>query len=69
MIEGWVIEMAIPWSVYKTSYYEKNVPVDRFWRVNFSRVNWDFQIIDGKYERKKDANEKLLHEYNWLLAA
>lgn len=64
--KGWVVEMAIPWSVYKTSYYEKNVPVDEFWRVNFSRVNWDFQIIDGKYERKKDANGKLLHEYNWV---
>ena len=63
---GWVLEMAIPWSVYKTSYFEKNVPVDKYWRVNFSRVNWDFQIIDGKYERKKDANGKLLHEYNWV---
>ena len=64
--EGWVVEMAIPWSVYKTSYFEKNVPVDKFWRVNFSRVNWDFQITDGKYERKKDAEGKLLHEYNWV---
>jgi len=63
---GWVLEMAIPWSVYKTSYYENNVPVDRFWRVNFSRVNWDFQISNGKYERKKDSNGKLLHEYNWV---
>lgn len=64
--EGWVVEMAIPWAVYKTSYFEKNVPVDKFWRVNFSRVNWDFQITDGKYERKKDAEGKLLHEYNWV---
>lgn len=63
---GWVVEMAIPWSVYKTSYFEKNVPVDSFWRVNFSRVNWDFQITDGKYERKKDANGQFLHEYNWV---
>ena len=63
---GWVVEMAIPWSVYKTSYYEKNVPVNKFWRVNFSRVNWDFQITDGKYERKKDSNGKFLHEYNWV---
>ena len=36
---GWTVEMAIPWSVYKTSYFEKNVPKDKFWRVNFSRVN------------------------------
>ncbi|TXD46370.1 carbohydrate-binding family 9-like protein [Polaribacter sp. IC073] len=64
--KGWILEMAIPWSVYKKSYFEKNVPKDEFWRVNFSRVNWDYQITDGKYERKKDANEKHLPEYNWV---
>lgn len=64
--KGWVVEMAIPWNVYKSSYFEKNVPKDKFWRVNFSRVNWDYQIIDGKYERKKDNLGKLLHEYNWV---
>jgi hypothetical protein len=64
--KGWVIEMAIPWSVYKKSYFEKNVPKDQFWRVNFSRVNWDFQINNNKYGRKKDAEGKFLHEYNWV---
>ncbi|CAH8282403.1 carbohydrate binding protein with CBM9 domain [Mariniflexile fucanivorans] len=63
---GWTLEMAIPWSAYKTGYFQKNVPTDTFWRVNFSRVNWDFQITDGKYERKKGANGKFLHEYNWV---
>ncbi len=64
--KGWVIELAIPWAAYKTSYFEKNVPVDKFWRVNFSRVNWDFEIMDGNYERKKDTAEKFLPEYNWV---
>ncbi|WP_158850766.1 carbohydrate-binding family 9-like protein [Algibacter sp. L1A34] len=64
--KGWVLEVAIPWAAYKTGYFHKNVPTDQFWRVNFSRVNWDHQITDGKYERKKDANGKLLHEYNWV---
>lgn len=64
--EGWVLEMAIPWAAYKTGYYQRNVPADKFWRVNFSRVNWDFQIEEGKYQRKKDAKGKLLHEYNWV---
>ncbi|MBP1840055.1 carbohydrate-binding family 9-like protein [Formosa algae] len=63
---GWMLEIAIPWSAYKTGYFHKNVPTDKFWRVNFSRVNWDHQITDGKYERKKDANGKRLHEYNWV---
>ncbi|GAA3647001.1 carbohydrate-binding family 9-like protein [Flavivirga jejuensis] len=64
--EGWTLEIAIPWAVYKTGYFQKNVPTDTYWRVNFSRVNWDFQITDGKYERKRGANGKLLHEYNWV---
>ncbi|WP_306665759.1 carbohydrate-binding family 9-like protein [Polaribacter sargassicola] len=64
--KGWVLEIAIPWAAYKTGYFHKNVPSDKFWRVNFSRVNWDYQITDGKYERKKDANGKRLHEYNWV---
>ena len=64
--DGWILEMAIPWAAYKTGYYQKNVPVDKYWRVNFSRVNWDFQITEGEYERKKDSNGKLLHEYNWV---
>lgn len=64
--KGWVVELAIPWSAYKTSYYEKNVPVDKFWRVNFSRVNWDYQIVNGKYERKKDIKGNFLPEYNWV---
>jgi hypothetical protein len=64
--KGWVLEMAIPWSAYKTSYYHKNVPADKFWRVNFSRVNWQHSIVNGKYERKKGSNGKHLSEYNWV---
>lgn len=64
--KGWVLEIAIPWSAYRTGYYHKNVPSNKFWRVNFSRVNWDFQLKDGKYSRKQNTEGKLLHEYNWV---
>jgi len=64
--QGWVLEMAIPWAAYKTSYFDQNVPADKFWRVNFSRVNWQHSLIDGKYERKKGADGKFLPEYNWV---
>lgn len=64
--EGWVLEMAIPWAAYKTSYFDKNVPADKFWRVNFSRVNWQHDIKNGSYQRKKDAAGKFLPEYNWV---
>lgn len=64
--KGWVLEIAIPWSAYRIGYYHKNIPSNKFWRVNFSRVNWDFQLEDGKYSRKKNKEGKLLHEYNWV---
>lgn len=63
---GWTLEIAIPWSVYKTSYFDNIVPKDKFWKVNFSRVNWQHDIVDGKYERKKDKEGKFLPEYNWV---
>ncbi|WP_308991335.1 carbohydrate-binding family 9-like protein [Mariniflexile litorale] len=63
---GWVLEMAIPWTAYKTSYYHENVPKDDFWRVNFSRVNWQHTVTNGKYQLKKDTNGKFLPEYNWV---
>jgi hypothetical protein len=64
--KGWTLEMAIPWSVYKTSYYQDVVPRDTFWRVNFSRVNWDYELTDGVYSRKKDLKGAFLHDYNWV---
>ena len=67
--KSWTLELAIPWKTYRTSYFEKNIPENKYWRVNFSRVNWDFQLDNGVYQRKRDANGKLLHEYNWVWSA
>jgi hypothetical protein len=64
--QGWVLEMAIPWASYRKSYNEKNVPADQFWRVNFSRVNWQHTLRNGSYQRKKDPDGKFLPEYNWV---
>lgn len=64
--QGWVLEMAIPWASYKTSYFDQNIPTDKFWRINFSRVNWQHSIKNGNYERKKDSDGKFLSEYNWV---
>lgn len=64
--QGWSVEIAIPWAVFRTSYFGVPTPVDDYWRVNFSRVNWDFDLTDNVYQRKKDKNGKFLHEYNWV---
>ncbi len=62
----WFVEVAIPFKVFRKSYGENNVPENKFWRVNFSRVNWDFQLENNTYSRKKDSKGKFLPEYNWV---
>ncbi len=62
----WSIEVAIPLSVFKTSYFQKINLADTFWRINFSRVNWVFQLNNGVYQRKINPDGKLAHEYNWV---
>ncbi|WP_339337563.1 carbohydrate-binding family 9-like protein [Croceitalea sp. MTPC9] len=63
---GWSLEIAIPWKVLVEASNNSRVPENEFWRINFSRVNWDYDLIDGKYFRKKDVNDKYLPEYNWV---
>lgn len=63
---GWSVEIAMPWpALTETSAQEAKLPVNEFWRINFSRVNWQHEIADSKYHRKKDENGKHLPEYNW----
>ena len=64
--KGWTLEMAIPWSVITEAANHNDSPVNEFWRVNFSRVNWQFDLENGKYYRKKDQAGKYLPEYNWV---
>jgi len=65
--EGWSIEIAIPWSFDTEPGGKIKVPKNEFWRMNFSRVNWDFELRNGRYNRKKDAvTKQFLHEYNWV---
>jgi len=63
----WTIEMAIPIKpISHLKNWTKMAPKDgEQWRINFSRVEWDHDIIDGKYDRKKE-NDKYLREYNWV---
>lgn len=63
----WSVEFAIPLvDLIEQKHINKNLPVEREqWRINFSRVEWEHVIIDGKYQRKKE-NGKYLSEYNWV---
>jgi Carbohydrate family 9 binding domain-like len=58
---GWNVEVAIPWKVLEECADSCPPQQGDQWRVNFSRVNWDTEIIDGKYE-KIIGNP----EHNWV---
>lgn len=64
----WIVEMAIPFEALRHQDWVTPRPMDGTqWRLNFSRVNWQTAIKDGKYQRKKDPETgKLLPEYNWV---
>lgn len=64
--KGWTVEIAIPFHAV-TIGNTTRVPRDGdLWRIGFSRVEWDTEIIDGKYVRKKDQNGRNLPEHNWV---
>ncbi|MDJ1495353.1 carbohydrate-binding family 9-like protein [Cytophagaceae bacterium DM2B3-1] len=64
--KGWTVEMAIPfWAL--TIGNNRTVPEHgTLWRINFSRVEWDTDIQNGKYVKRKDANGRNLPEHNWV---
>lgn len=64
--KGWSVEIAIPWEVLKEANSHNDIPVNEFWRFGFSRVNWEFDLNDGRYARKKDTKGNYLPEYNWV---
>ncbi len=64
--EGWSVEIAMPWDALLEASGKNKVPAHEFWRINFSRVNWDFDLVDGRYSRKKDQYGNYLREYNWV---
>ncbi len=63
---GWTVKMAIPFSDV-TIGNNTHVPENgEIWRINFSRVQWETEVVDGKYVKKKGADGKDLPEYNWV---
>lgn len=64
--KGWTLEMFIPFMAVTMGNVAK-VPNDgEFWRLGFSRVEWDVEIKDGKYVKLKGANGRNLPEHNWV---
>lgn len=64
--KGWTVEFAIPFRALTLGNNE-NVPKDKdVWRINFSRVQWETDIVGGKYVKRKGTDGKNLPENNWV---
>ena len=64
--DGWNVEIAFPWKVLNEANGHNKVPEGEFWRIGFSRVNWEYDLINNRYRRKKDKEGKFLPEFNWV---
>ncbi len=59
---GWSVEFAIPWNIRKDSFtFQKKPESGDIWKVNFSRVEWDYRVKNGKYIKMEKHPE-----HNWV---
>ena len=65
---GWNVELAIPWSVLEECAHRPTPPEDGDrWRINFSRVEWRTEVVDGDYAKLTDPETgRPLPENNWV---
>lgn len=66
--KGWSVEIGIPWDALRETTRMKMPPREGDqWRVNFSRVQWETEVVNGQYVKKKNPhNGKNLPESNWV---
>ena len=72
---SWSLEVKIPWFSLRecakdSCYPDHMIPnVGEVWRMTFSRVEWEVDVVDGKYVKRTDpATGDPLPEHNWLWA-
>lgn len=60
--KGWSVEIAIPWTALQHQGHKSTPPVagDQ-WRIDFSRVEWDHEIVAGQYRKLPGKKE-----HNWV---
>ena len=65
----WMVEVVIPFSAVCECAQQPRAPKKgEYYRVNFSRVQWKVDIVDGEYKKRTDAEGKVLPEDNWVWA-
>ena len=61
--KDWSVELAIPFKSIRMSG-SKPPEIGTIWRMNFSRVQWDLDTLNGEYFRRKNTiSGKLLPEH------
>lgn len=59
---GWSVEFALPWEAFRKTAGTRCPPRDGdMWRMNFSRVQWQTEVVDGAYRRIEGTKED-----NWV---
>jgi hypothetical protein len=66
--DGWAVEIGMPWAILEEAAPAGRPPrAGDQWRVNFSRVEWQADVRDGRYVKRLDpATGKALPENNWV---
>jgi hypothetical protein len=59
--KGWSVELALPWAAFVERSGKGRPNIGESWRMNFSRVEWQVRVVDGKYEKVPG-----LKEDNWV---
>ena len=64
--EKWTIELAFPYKAFQRR--GNSTPNDGdTWRLGFSRVQWQYEIVEGQYKKKINPDTgKPFPEYNWV---
>ncbi|MFI5158503.1 MAG: carbohydrate-binding family 9-like protein [Sphingobacteriales bacterium] len=66
---GWTVEIAIPFKSISIGN-NVNIPADGdLWRINFSRVEWDTNVHNGKYVKQTTGSGAPKPEHNWVWSA
>jgi hypothetical protein len=65
---GWTVELAMPWKILREAAPERRAPkAGEHWRVNFSRVEWQVSVANGRYVKvTKPGTDAPLPERNWV---
>ncbi|HEX3021707.1 MAG TPA: carbohydrate-binding family 9-like protein [Lachnospiraceae bacterium] len=66
----WMVEVVMPFSVLKECAPDtKNPEAGDYWRVNFSRVQWQVDKVNGEYVKRCFPNsDRVYPEDNWVWA-